>query len=128
MEQKDVARWIIENESLIASIAAGTLAEAGFDYPVKVSFGVVDYPTRVYGIVAYPAGRYRSLRVELGSAAGRNWWCVMFPPLCLVNETIETGDKPMEPESVKVRFWLLDKLIALFRIGGEKCDRSTSGR
>jgi len=50
---------------------------------VRVTLTEESYPTREYADFALPAGRYRSLRVLLGDAAGRNWWCVIFPPLCL---------------------------------------------
>ena len=51
--------------------------------PVTVTLGPEDYPTREYDGFSLPAGRYTSLRVVLGEGAGRNWWCVVFPPLCL---------------------------------------------
>ena len=50
---------------------------------VQVSLGEEYYPTRDYGDFSLPAGRYTSLRVILGSGAGHNWWCVVFPPLCV---------------------------------------------
>ena len=49
---------------------------------VTVTLGEENYPTRYYTDFALPAGRYTSLRVTLGSGAGQNWWCVVFPPLC----------------------------------------------
>ena len=61
----------------IAAVAAETAGQ-----PVTVTLGREDYPTRVYGNFALPAGNYVSLRVELGAARGHNWWCVVFPPLC----------------------------------------------
>jgi len=51
--------------------------------PVTVTLGPEDYPTREYEGFSLPAGRYTSLRVVLGEGAGQNWWCVVFPPLCL---------------------------------------------
>jgi len=51
--------------------------------PVTVTLGPEDYPTREYEGFSLPAGRYTSLRVALGEGAGQNWWCVVFPPLCL---------------------------------------------
>jgi stage II sporulation protein R len=50
---------------------------------VTVTLGRESYPTREYGSFALPAGTYNSLRVVLGEGEGHNWWCVMFPPLCL---------------------------------------------
>ena len=50
---------------------------------VTVTLGQETYPTRQYERLAFPAGEYLSLRVMIGEAAGQNWWCVLFPPLCL---------------------------------------------
>lgn len=77
--------------SLDAAVNA-VLAENGMDYGAYLAFGEFDFPDREYAGKTYPAGRYRALRVVLGDGAGHNWWCVMFPPLCL----IETEDEPAE--------------------------------
>ncbi len=50
---------------------------------VRVTLGSEYYPTREYGGFTLPAGQYRSLRVTLGEGNGHNWWCVVFPPLCV---------------------------------------------
>ena len=59
--------------------------EKGYDYPVKVSLGVEDFDTRVYDTFSLPAGSYTSLRVTIGEGAGKNWWCVVFPPICMAS-------------------------------------------
>ncbi len=66
-------------------IAEETIKNAGYDYPVNITIGEYNFPTKQYGDVSLPAGTYDALRVEIGSASGRNWWCVMFPPLCFVD-------------------------------------------
>ena len=66
----------------IAATAGKTLAERGRPSPVTVTLSEEDYPTRDYGSLSLPAGRYLSLRVVIGEGEGRNWWCVLFPPLC----------------------------------------------
>jgi stage II sporulation protein R len=65
--------------------ARAALRELGLDYPVRAAVGEAYFNTRTYeeAGVTLPAGRYRALRVSLGEGAGENWWCVMFPPLCL---------------------------------------------
>lgn len=75
----------------LEAMASSVLAENGFDYPVQAALTWEDYPTREYDTFTLPAGRYLSLRVRLGEGAGQNWWCVVFPPLCLgsVSETTE---------------------------------------
>ena len=55
----------------------------GYDYPVAVTLEDVWFPTRRYGAAALPAGTYHALRVVVGAGAGHNWWCVVFPSLCL---------------------------------------------
>ena len=62
--------------------AAQTIAQQGYDYPVKVSLERTYFPTKVYADFSLPAGEYQGLRVEIGQAEGHNWWCVVFPPLC----------------------------------------------
>ena len=62
---------------------ARVLAEQGADYGARVVLSEEWYERREYADAVYPEGRYTSLRVILGDGAGKNWWCVMFPPLCL---------------------------------------------
>lgn len=57
--------------------------EAGYDHPVRITLGEEWYDTRNYRSFTLPCGYYRSLRVLIGDAEGQNWWCVMYPPLCL---------------------------------------------
>ena len=69
------------------SIAKEVITKNGFDYDVKVEIGNFSFPTKQYGDISFPAGFYDALKVEIGSAKGQNWWCVMFPPLCFVDVT-----------------------------------------
>ncbi|WMT40718.1 stage II sporulation protein R [Paenibacillus sp. D2_2] len=62
-----------------------TLADNGEEYSYKVELGVVPFPTKMYGGAVYPAGNYEALRITLGEGKGKNWWCVLFPPLCFVD-------------------------------------------
>lgn len=71
--------------------AAAEVAAEGRE--VTVSFGEEYYPTRSYGEFSLPAGSYDSLRVVLGEGQGHNWWCVVFPPLCV---NAAEADKAME--------------------------------
>ena len=63
--------------------AERTVRKMGADCGVKVRLLEEAFPVRTYGHFTFPAGTYLSLHVELGSASGRNWFCVMYPPLCL---------------------------------------------
>lgn len=66
--------------------------------PVRVSLGEERYPTRDYAGFSLPAGRYRSLRVVLGEGQGHNWWCVVFPPVCLSAAEKEAMQPVMNPD------------------------------
>ena len=84
-ESNDVeaaSKVLEENIPKIEATANRVLAENNADYVANASFGYETYPTRVYENITLPAGEYRSLKLNLGSAEGKNWWCILFPPLC----------------------------------------------
>jgi len=70
------------------------LKENGFDYKATITLGEEYYTTRAYEDLTFPAGTYTSVKVVLGSGEGKNWWCVMFPPLCVpvANGGLENDD------------------------------------
>ena len=73
-------------EELLPSIkdfAESELRERGYDYSVRATLSEEWYDTREYDSFTLPSGYYSSLKIEIGDAVGKNWWCVMFPPLCL---------------------------------------------
>ncbi len=98
---KDEAMEIVTNNiDNFKNIAKATIKENGYNYSVNITVGKHSFPTKYYGDVSLPAGIYDALRVEIGSASGQNWWCVMFPPLCFVD--ISSGIVPEESkESLK---------------------------
>ncbi len=57
--------------------------EAGFSYPVTAELTTMYFGTRTYDSGTFPAGRYHTVRFSIGEAQGKNWWCVMYPPLCV---------------------------------------------
>ena len=67
----------------IIATAERIVAEAGYDYRVTASLGEEWYDTRDYGELSLPRGVYTSLIIKIGKGQGRNWWCVMYPPMCL---------------------------------------------
>lgn len=111
----------------IERIAETVLRANGCDLPVEAELADTDFDTRTYGDITMPAGNYRALRVKIGSAQGHNWWCVMYPALCVpaacdvtdVKET-ELGyfdeaelDIMHEPEKYEIRFAIWDKIKEL---------------
>ncbi len=63
--------------------ARSVIAENGFDYKVEMYIDEEYFETRQYGDMTFPAGEYTALKVIIGAGEGKNWWCVMFPPLCV---------------------------------------------
>lgn len=83
-DASEAAALAEENRELIEKTANETLSENGFSYRASVTVAKRYFPTRYYSDdVALPAGEYNALCVDLGEAAGKNWWCVLFPQLCL---------------------------------------------
>ena len=84
MVTADEARRKIEpHKAELEAAAREVIERAGYDYPVSVNVVNEYFATRCYGSLTMPAGRYTAVKVVIGEGAGRNWWCVMFPPLCL---------------------------------------------
>lgn len=81
---REAAISILQGElEAIKEVARQVIVEQGYDYSVDVTLTLEDYPTRNYESMSFPSGEYVSLRVLIGEAEGQNWWCVLFPPLCL---------------------------------------------
>ena len=74
----------------IKNVAQNTICGNGYDYNVNVSLTDEYFPTREYDNFSLPAGKYTSLRITIGEGNGKNWWCVVFPPLCTSAVTDET--------------------------------------
>lgn len=90
------------NLDKIKEIATEEIKKQGFDYPVRVSIVKMFFTTRQYGDVLVPAGMYDALRVEIGSGQGNNWWCVMFPPMCIPAVSDTTDATALESDIVSL--------------------------
>lgn len=82
----DMEEYIINNRARLEKIAEGVVASNGCDDNVKVALGVRYIPEKTYGDMTFPAGSYEALDFTIGDGRGENWWCVLFPPLCLLDE------------------------------------------
>ena len=81
--REEAAAIVREHLPLFEEAAARVIAENGYSYPVNLSLTEEEYPTKTYGSLCFPSGEYLSLRVMIGEAEGQNWWCVLYPPLCM---------------------------------------------
>lgn len=87
-EDINIAREeLIEQMDFIQEVATQILRENGFYYGVRVTLEQESFPIKVYGDITLPAGSYEALCIRLGVAEGHNWWCIVFPSLCYVDET-----------------------------------------
>jgi stage II sporulation protein R len=129
---KEAQKIIINKMPFIQDVAKRVIEENGYTYPVTISLSSSYFPMKVYGGYTFPAGTYESLQVRIGSAQGKNWWCVMFPPLCFVDETYSIVDEDSEEKlkyllteeeyeilkndkiPVKIRFKLFESIKKLF--------------
>lgn len=95
------ARELLEtHKDELQAVAARVIADEGYTYPVSILLDLEDYPERDYDSFCFPAGTYLSLRVCIGEAEGKNWWCCLFPPLCLGTATASSGSAEEEFISV----------------------------
>lgn len=119
-DRAEAERVLAASLEPLARAGAAAVAEAGYRYPVTVRLEDTWFPTREYDGFALPAGEYRALRVLIGEGKGRNWWCVVFPPLCLgavtepaeeAMEALRSGERALivgENEGYVLKFKLLE--------------------
>lgn len=77
---------------LLEKIANEVLLSEGFSYKAKAEYGRFRFPTKHYDTFSLPKGEYNAVRIKLGRAEGENWWCVLFPPLCMVDAATEESE------------------------------------
>lgn len=124
---------VTEQLDTIRATAENIIHQQGYNYSVTVSLEKCYFPLKIYGNYSFPPGYYEALRVKIGKAEGKNWWCVMFPPLCFVDETYSIVDENSKEKllsllsdeeydalisgktPVKVKFKLVEKIKDLFK-------------
>lgn len=70
----------------LEKISKNIILDNGYNYNVEVGLQYSNFPAKQYSSVVLPSGKYKALKVVIGEGKGKNWWCVMFPPLCFVDE------------------------------------------
>lgn len=128
MSKQDTVDKVSSQLDEITAVAKKTLSDNGCDYDVKCEITDMYFEDKIYKDITMPAGNYTALRITIGEAKGHNWWCVMYPPLCLpaVTNTEEfmkqydgiITEEELEmlqnPENYEVKFYfaeLLEKLL-----------------
>ncbi|WP_165477422.1 stage II sporulation protein R, partial [Clostridioides difficile] len=93
-------------------ISKNIILKNGYNYSVKVGIQYSNFPTKQYSNIVLPAGEYKALKIIIGKGEGKNWWCVMFPPLCFVDESNGVIDKSTDDKLKEV---LTDKEYKLIK-------------
>lgn len=96
---EETRKLLMENGSEVLGVVKSTLKKYGADYSATLHVGEYAFPDRTYGDILYPAGDYQAFRIVLGNGGGKNWWCVMFPPLCILEGVSGQSDSNAENNS-----------------------------
>ncbi len=78
---------ISDKEDEIIKIANSVIKEEGYNYNISIKLERDNFPEKEYGSIVLPQGNYEAFKIIIGNGNGKNWWCVMFPPLCFVDVT-----------------------------------------
>ena len=105
-------------------IAQNVIIENGFNYPVNITIEKTNFPTKNYGDISLPAGIYDALNVKIGTSSGHNWWCVLFPQLCIGtaadSEELEAIDGLARQPEYRLSFALVEWLERLLAAAKEQ--------
>lgn len=119
--REEAEQYIEEHIADIKATANSVLTENEMNYSAEVYFDKETYPRREYDDISLPAGEYMSLRICLGGAEGQNWWCILFPPLCVSSATSYEYEEAFvsagfTPEEYKIITGESEKYVLKFRI------------
>ena len=100
---------LMQSGEEVLRTAEDTLKKCGMEYGAQLIIGEFEFPDRVYAGILYPKGKYRALRIILGEGKGHNWWCVMFPAIC-----IDAGEKgEIDIKGLEMKSWIIEKLKSI---------------
>ncbi|NFG25038.1 stage II sporulation protein R [Clostridium botulinum] len=125
----DDSREIIKNNfEEVKLIAEKVIKENNYNYDVDIELSRENFPEKAYGNIVLPQGNYEAFRIIIGSGQGRNWWCVMFPPLCFVDESKakieyektqnkikEEVNKKDSKDNIKIKFKVVEVIDNLLK-------------
>ena len=95
--KSEVLSILNDNIEEIRQIALNTVKTYNYNYNINLEIGNFLFPTKTYGDISLPSGYYDALKIVIGNGEGKNWWCVMFPPLCFVD--VSSGIVPEESKN-----------------------------
>lgn len=92
----ETRQWALKHTGELQRIAEDVVQKEGYSYPAKVEVVTCYFPEKRYGEIVFPKGYYDALRIRLGNAKGKNWWCCLYPNLCLMSATKAVVDEKGE--------------------------------
>lgn len=88
LSKDELISYVNENKDELEETAETFMHLKGYDYPADIRIEQCYFPTKVYGDVTFPCGTYDAVRVLIGDGDGKNWWCVLYPPLCFSSASV----------------------------------------
>lgn len=95
--KKQAQNYVKLNMDEYIDIAKQVISDADYNYDVSASLGKCWFPVKVYGDYIFPEGNYDAFRIIIGKGEGKNWWCVLFPSLCMVDESYQVTEMETSP-------------------------------
>ena len=99
--KNEAMNYMADNSDRYTKLAQKVITEEGYNYSVTATIGKHWFPIKMYGDALYPAGEYDAYRMLIGSAKGKNWWCVLFPSLCMVDEACHVEEESMDKDKIQ---------------------------
>lgn len=96
--KEELITFLNEHKTELNEIIKSSIAQKGYNYNFTIEIGNSFFPQKKYENIILPSGYYDGLKIKIGKAEGKNWWCVLFPPMCLINES--TCELPEESELI----------------------------
>lgn len=106
----------------ISDIVNNTVLENGYNYTCSVNIEKIQFPSKTYGTISLPCGKYDAINIKLGKSKGENWWCIMYPDLCIDYEENSEILDVLDPESYyvisseKKEYKIKFKILEMFNI------------
>ncbi len=110
---EEAKRIVLMREDEVIAAAQNVLKQAGEDDAVRMEVGRFAFPLRMYGDLVVPAGEYEAVRIIIGEGKGQNWWCVLFPPLCMVDAAVAVSAEEISDEAGKKRIIYRSKVAEM---------------
>lgn len=96
--KQELIEYISSHQMELQQVVQTAISETGYSYSSTIEIGNSFYPQKQYKNVILPSGYYDGLRIKIGNAEGKNWWCVLFPPMCLIDKS--TCELPEESKLI----------------------------